>query len=81
MTSSMNFINGRITLNPDVCNGQPTIRGMRITVQSVLEYLSAGDSEADILSEFPALEAEDIRACLQFASHLMDRHYDLLKVA
>ena len=81
MTSSMDFMSGRITLNPDVCNGQPTIRGMRITVQSVLEYLSAGDSESDILSEFPALEAEDIRACLQFASHLMDQHYDLLKVA
>lgn len=81
MTSPMDFLSGRITLNPDVCNGQPTIRGMRITVQSILEYLSAGDSESDILSEFPALDAEDIRACLQFASHLMDQHYDLLKVA
>jgi len=81
MTSPMDFLSGRITLNPDVCNGQPTIRGMRITVQSILEYLSAGDSESDILSEFPALDAEDIRACLQFASQLMHQHYDLLKVA
>lgn len=81
MNTHLEFVDGRITLNPDVCNGQPTIRGMRITVQSVLEYLSAGDTESDILSEFPALEAEDIRACLQFASHLMNQHYDLLKVA
>jgi uncharacterized protein (DUF433 family) len=50
MNTHLEFVHGRITLNPDVCNAQPTIRGMRITVQSVLEYLSEGNSESDILS-------------------------------
>lgn len=75
------FFQGRIVIDPDVCNGRPTIRGKRITVQSILEYLSAGDSEAEILVEFPMLESEDIRACLAFAGQLMAQRYDILKVA
>ena len=81
MTASLEFLQGRITLHPDICNGHPTIRGKRITVQSILEYLSAGDAEEDILEQFPELEPEDIRACLQFASQLMNQRYELLKVA
>ena len=81
MTSSLEFMQGRITINPDVCNGHPTIRGKRITVQSILGYLSAGDSEDNILKQFPQLESEDIRACLQFATQLMNQQYELLKVA
>lgn len=81
MTSTLEFMQGRITINPDVCNGHPTIRGKRITVQSIIEYLSAGDREEDILKQFPQLESEDIRACLQFASQLMNQQYELLKVA
>ena len=45
----------RITIVPAVCNGKPTIRGMRITVQTVLEYLSAGESQEEILRQFPCL--------------------------
>lgn len=75
------FVQGRIVIDPDVCNGRPTVRGKRITVQSILEYLGAGDSEADILAEYPMLEAEDIRACLAFAGQLMAQRYDILKVA
>lgn len=81
MPQTLEFLNGRITLNPDLCNGHPTIRGKRITVQSILEYLSAGDSESDILEEFPELEPADIRACLMFASRLMNQRYDYAKVA
>ena len=81
MSKTLEFLQGRIIVDPDVCNGHPTIRGQRIRVQSVLEYLSAGDSEADILREFPQLESADIRACLKFASHLMDHRYELLRVA
>lgn len=66
------FFQGRIVIDPDVCNGRPTIRGKRITVQSILEYLGAGDSEAEILAEYPMLEAEDIRACLEFARQLKE---------
>ncbi len=53
-----------ITIEPGKRGGKPTIRGMRITVQDVLEYLAGGMSEEEILSDFPELNSEDIRACL-----------------
>jgi len=56
----------RITINPAVRSGKPCIRGMRITVQDVLEYLASGMSEDEILDDFPYLEREDIRASLSF---------------
>lgn len=58
----------RITFNPNQCGGRPCIRGMRIRVKDVLDLLAAGVSEADVLSDFPHLEKEDIRACLAFAA-------------
>ena len=57
----------RITIKPDLCNGKPTVRGMRITVESILQYLSAGDSMEAILEAYPFLEKEDIQACIAFA--------------
>lgn len=58
----------RITIEPGKRGGKPTIRGLRITVYDVLEYLASGMSEQEILSDFPELTAEDIRACLAFAA-------------
>lgn len=58
-----------------MCNGKPTIRGLRITVQTILEFLAAGESHEEILRQYPSLESEDIRACLTAAAQLMDRHY------
>jgi len=72
---------GRIVIDPEICNGRPTIRGKRIAVQTVLEYLGAGESEADILAEYPMLETDDIHACLTFAARLMGVHFDLVKAA
>ncbi len=66
----MNQINERITLNPEVCNGKPTIRDMRFTVAQLLELLAAGMTEAEILGDYPYLEAEDIKACLQYAAQI-----------
>ncbi|QDU65026.1 DUF433 domain-containing protein [Engelhardtia mirabilis] len=57
-----------ITIDPARRGGKPTIRGMRITVQDVLEYLASGMSQEQILADFPDLEADDIRACLSFAA-------------
>jgi uncharacterized protein (DUF433 family) len=57
----------RITIKPDVCNGKPTVRGMRITVETILQYLSAGDSVETVLEAYPFLEKEDIQACIAFA--------------
>jgi uncharacterized protein (DUF433 family) len=58
----------RITIESGKRGGKPCIRGMRITVGDVLEYMASGMSEADILGNFPELELEDIRACLAFAA-------------
>ncbi|UYZ62242.1 DUF433 domain-containing protein [Hymenobacter weizhouensis] len=64
----MRYIHDRITVDPDLCNGKPTIRGLRLTVQTVLEFLAAGDTVEDILESYPFLEAADVQACLHFAS-------------
>jgi uncharacterized protein (DUF433 family) len=61
---------GRITINPEICHGKPTIRGLRYPVEMVLELLSAGMSAADILADYPDLEAEDITAVLEYATQL-----------
>jgi uncharacterized protein (DUF433 family) len=71
----METLYDRITIDARVCNGKPTIRGKRITVQTILEFLSAGDTSEEILKEYPTLTREDISACLQFAAQMMNRHY------
>ncbi len=58
----------RITIEPGKRGGKPCIRGLRITVYEVLEYLASGMSQAEILEDFPYLEEDDIRACLAFAA-------------
>ena len=65
MTSSYSEI---ITIEPGKRGGKPCIRGLRITVYDVLEYLASGMSEDEILADFPDLRREDIRACLAFAA-------------
>ncbi|MCC7307817.1 MAG: DUF433 domain-containing protein [Acidobacteria bacterium] len=58
-----------ITIEPGKRSGKPCIRGMRITVQDILEYLAGGMSETEILEDFSELTHEDIRACLAFAAN------------
>jgi len=57
-----------ITIEPGKRSGKPCIRGLRITVYDVLDYLSSGMTHEEILSDFPYLTEEDIRACLAFAA-------------
>jgi len=76
-----NYLDGLITIDPAICNGKPTIRGKRIAVQTILGYLSEGDSTDEILEQYPSLNAQDIRACLRFATEVMNRRYELAKVA
>lgn len=57
-----------ITIEPGKRGGKPCIRGLRITVYDVLDYLASGMTEAEILEDFPDLESADIRACLAFAA-------------
>ena len=61
-------LSGRITLEPEKRGGKPCIRGLRITVYDILEYLASGMTEAEILADFPDLERDDIRAALAFAA-------------
>ena len=71
----------RISVSPDVCNGKPVVRGTRITVQTVLEFLAAGDSVEDVLAEYPTLKREDVQGCLDYASRVMGNHFSVLPVA
>ena len=57
-----------IVINPEVRGGKPCIKGTRITVYDILEYLSVGMSEAQIVSYFPSISSDAIRACLEFAA-------------
>ncbi|MFM6370569.1 MAG: DUF433 domain-containing protein, partial [Dolichospermum sp.] len=52
----------RITIHPDICNGRPIITNTRISVQTIMEFLGAGDSIEEILEEYPSLQREDIYA-------------------
>lgn len=62
----------RITINPNVFNGKPTIRNMRFTVYQLLELLAAGMTAEDILQDYPYLEKEDILACLHYAARMVN---------
>lgn len=70
-----------ITIDPAICNGRPIVKGTRIAVQTVLEFLGAGDEVADVLEEYPSLTREDVLACLSYSSRLMGNHFTLLNVA
>ena len=72
----MNELLKRITVNPAVMTGAPCLRGLRVTVSSVLGLLSAGATREEILKSYPFLEAADIDACLAYAAW-KTREYDL----
>jgi len=67
----------RITIEPGKRGGKPCIRGLRITVYDVLDYLASGMTEQEILDDFPDLTLEDIKACLAFAA---DRERKLVTI-
>jgi len=71
----------RITINPEICHGKPTIRNKRYTVEGLLEYLAGGDTIEELLKEFPDLEKEDFQACLQYAVLNMKHKYAEIKAA
>lgn len=71
----------RIVIAPDVCNGRPVVRGTRITAQTVLEFLAAGDSVEDVLEEYPSLTRADVQACLDYAARVMGNHFSLVPTA
>lgn len=58
----------RITVNPEICHGKPTIRNMRYPVELILDLMASGMTPDEILKDYPALEPDDIKACLAYAS-------------
>jgi len=66
----MEALISRITLNPEICHGKPTIRNMRYPVEMILDLLSSGMTFSEIMEDYAAIEEEDIKACLAYASRL-----------
>jgi uncharacterized protein (DUF433 family) len=73
---------GRITANPNIFDGKPIIRGMRISVELILSLLAQGETSEEILADYPDLEPDDLRACLAYA-HAVIAHdkLDAVQVA
>jgi len=65
-----NTLLNRITVNPAICHGKPTVRNMRYPVEMILDLLSSGMNFSEIIEDYPAIEENDILACLAFASQL-----------
>ena len=66
-----NVLSSRITLNPNILVGKPTIRGLRISVEQVLKALANGVAVDDLLNDYPELEREDIRAAMEYAAEVV----------
>jgi uncharacterized protein (DUF433 family) len=58
----------RIVIDPKICNGRPVVCGTRITAQTVLEFLAAGDTVDEVLEEYPTLTRADVQACQEYAA-------------
>jgi uncharacterized protein (DUF433 family) len=77
MTDANDTLMSRITIDPEICHGKPAIRHLRYPVEAMLEYIAAGDTFEDLLTEFPDLQREDLQACVEFANlslKLKSRH-------
>jgi uncharacterized protein (DUF433 family) len=68
-------VTDRIVIDPEICNGRPTIRGTRISVYTILDFLGAGDSIEDVLDGYPTLTREDVLACLQYSAQMMNNGF------
>jgi uncharacterized protein (DUF433 family) len=70
MTQDAKYLLERITINPEVCHGKPTVRNMRYPVELILDLLSSGMTHSELIEDYPGLDNDDIRACLFYASQL-----------
>lgn len=77
----MEYIFERITVDDELCNGKPTIRGLRVTAQTILEFLFNGTTEEEILEQYPILDKEDIEACKRFTLEMMNKNYRIKDIA
>lgn len=70
-----------IVIDPAVCNGRPVVKGTRITAQTIIEFLAAGDSVDEVLETYPTLTREQVLACMAWASRLMGNHFQIAELA
>ena len=75
------WLENHTVIDPAICNGRPVVRGTRITVQTVMEFLAAGDSVDDVLEAYPSLTREQVLACIEWASRLMANHFQIAALA
>ncbi len=75
----MEKIFDRIYIDANICGGKPMIRGKRITVQTIMEFLAAGETSEEILKQYPSLEAEDLTACMLYAKDLMNHNLVIMQ--
>jgi uncharacterized protein (DUF433 family) len=71
----------RIVVQADVCGGKPVFEGTRITAQSVIEFLAAGDSVTDVLRAYPVLDEADVHEALRFSTKLLEHEFSVRQVA
>jgi uncharacterized protein (DUF433 family) len=71
----------RITINPNICLGQPTIRSMRITVSVILKMLASGNSIQEVLEAYPELEVEDVQQALKYAAWIVSNQTHMVPAA
>jgi uncharacterized protein (DUF433 family) len=81
LPSDYHHVMRKILIDPNICNGQPTFEGTRITAQTILEFLSSGDSIDDVLAEFPSLTREDVLGSLDYSARLLKHHFSVQAVA
>lgn len=62
-----------IVSNPDICNGKPILKGTRITVQTIMSFILAGDTDEDVLEGYPRLTKDDIKICKEFTVMLFEK--------
>jgi len=74
-------LNDRVVCDPEICHGKPTVKGTRVLVQGVLEFLGAGDSIEEVLEAYPSLTREDVLACIACAAQVMGHSADFYKSA
>ena len=71
----------RIVVVPDVCGGKPVFEGTRITAQTVIDFLAAGDTIEDVLGAYPVLERADVLEALRYTSRILEHQFCIREVA
>ena len=76
----MRYEHDGITIDPEICGGKATVTGHRITVQTILEFLSAGNTVESVLYHYSSLTNEDVAACLRYAARVVAGEYRFAKI-